>query len=190
MSAGQILRRVQNTTAYEKIQRLLEKLEEIIDDCDDEYESEGKKDIKEKKPFTPFTIKLDDPAGNSFVEFHGSMSDPKWNSRQYKRSREQDIALGLVAPADGNETNRVSAPSDALSKDPLALADEMEAAEVLIFPGACPSCRLPLDTRMKKVTIPYFKVILVSERPDLKQIFTYCLVGHFVDVYQLRTVWV
>lgn len=161
LSAGQALRRIQNPPAYEKIQRLLEKFEEIINDSDDDYEDEDNKDAKEEKPLTPFTIKLDDPAGNSFIEFHGSMSDPKWNLRQYKRSREQDIALGLVAPADEDAKNQSSVPSDALSKDPLALADEIEAEEVLIFPGNCPSCRLPLDTHMKKVTIPYFKDIML-----------------------------
>lgn len=157
LSAGQALRRVQDLPAYEKIQNILDRFKEIIADTDDEYEDEDestKRDPVKGKLFAPFTIKVDDPAGNSFIEFHGSMSDPKWNLRQYNRTREQNIALGLI-PAD---TNDQASLSKAPPKEQLALVDEMEAEEVLIFPGTCPSCRLPLDTRMKKVTIPYFKV--------------------------------
>ena len=33
--------------------------------------------------------------------------------------------------------------------------------EVYVFPGTCSSCKQPLDTKMKKVNIPYFQDILI-----------------------------
>ena len=47
-------------------------------------------------PMHPITIKLDDPSGNSFIEFVGSTADPKWNLRTYTRMSDHNIALGLV----------------------------------------------------------------------------------------------
>ncbi|GJJ11412.1 hypothetical protein Clacol_005645 [Clathrus columnatus] len=154
LSVSQLLRSIQDPASYQKIQNILDKFQEIIADTDDEDEEEGKED----KPIIPFTIRLDDPAGNSFLEFHESMSDPKWNFRQYNRSQQQNVALGLIAPESPGEANKQASVS---IKEPLALVDEMEAEEVFIFPGSCPSCRIPLETRMKKVTIPYFKDVLL-----------------------------
>jgi zinc finger protein len=44
----------------------------------------------------PFTLVLDDPSGNSFVENpHAPRKDPRMRVRQYVRTPEQDQALGL-----------------------------------------------------------------------------------------------
>ncbi|PWN89275.1 zf-ZPR1-domain-containing protein [Acaromyces ingoldii] len=53
-----------------------------------------------KRTFAALTMKLDDPSGNSFVEFMGSiegrgMSDNKWSKRDYARTKEQNLELGL-----------------------------------------------------------------------------------------------
>ncbi|KAF8966817.1 ZPR1 zinc-finger domain-containing protein [Flammula alnicola] len=88
-------------------------------------------------PMPAFTVKLDDPSGNSFIEFVGSMSDPKWNMRTYHRTLEQNIALGLT-------------------KD-----DPITDDEIFVFPGVCSSCGHHIHTNMKKVNIPYFKDILI-----------------------------
>lgn len=89
------------------------------------------------------------------------MADPKWNLRTYKRTREQNIELGLVAP-DEEET------SDAKDVDKEKTAESKEAAEeqisddeVFVFPGTCASCGKHVDTKMKKVNIPYFKDIFI-----------------------------
>lgn len=52
------------------------------------------------RTFAALTMKLDDPSGNSFVEFMGAiegrgMSDHKWSKRDYARTKEQNIELGL-----------------------------------------------------------------------------------------------
>ncbi|KAJ1418093.1 ZPR1 zinc-finger domain-containing protein, partial [Ochromonadaceae sp. CCMP2298] len=49
----------------------------------------------------PFTLLLDDPAGNSFVEnLVAPNIDPQLSVRHYRRTREQDIALGLPPEQD------------------------------------------------------------------------------------------
>ena len=155
LTYDQPLRRIQDEDTYTKIQTLIDKLKAIVPDEDGG--SEGDPALtgatNSEAPIPPFTISLDDPAGNSFIEFVDSMSDPKWNMRAYRRTREQNVALGLVAPdepgdsvVDKHDDTAEAAPPD----DP--------NEEIYVFPGVCSSCGHPLDTMMKKVVIPYFKV--------------------------------
>jgi len=149
LSYNQPLRRIQDEDTYTKIQILVDKLKAIVPD-EDEVSEEGivpTGAANLEAPMPHFTVELDDPTGNSFVEFRDSMaSDPNWNFKTYRRTQEQNVALGLVA-ADaqhGNTTETV--PKD----DP----DE----EIYVFPGVCSSCGHSLNTMMKKLVIPYFKV--------------------------------
>ncbi|KAH9992414.1 ZPR1 zinc-finger domain-containing protein [Russula vinacea] len=108
-------------------------------------------------PMPHFTVELDDPTGNSFIEFKDSMtSDPNWNFRTYRRTQEQNVALGLVASdaagdsgIDGHEDRTETVQTDDVDE------------EIYVFPGVCSSCGHPLNTMMKKVVIPYFKDILI-----------------------------
>jgi zinc finger protein len=155
LSVQQPLRRIQDENAYTKIQEIIDGLKEIIADDEDEDEGKDKREKRELSNEDPvtraITITLDDPSGNSFLEFVGSMSDLKWNMRTYERSLEQNRQLGLAPPAENAEENA---------------ADEAEQGsggvneEVLEFPGICSRCGRPLITRMKKVSIPYFKVCI------------------------------
>ncbi|KAJ3849545.1 ZPR1 zinc-finger domain-containing protein [Lentinula lateritia] len=161
LSIDQPLRRVQDEDSYTKIQSLIDKLTQILGD--DEVEDEAEDDQKNASartasekdlPMPAFTVKLDDPTGNSWIEFIGSMSDPKWNMRTYPRTLQQNIELGLVA-----------APDESASADD---ADEVVGGgaegtdeEIYVFQGTCSSCGHPLDTMMKKVNIPYFKDIII-----------------------------
>ncbi|KAJ7760333.1 ZPR1 zinc-finger domain-containing protein [Mycena olivaceomarginata] len=91
-------------------------------------------------PCPAFTLKLDDPAGNSWIEFMGSMADPKWNMRTYPRSLQQNVDLGLqplgsVREEEENATGEIV---------------EAENEEIYVFRGVCSSCGHPLDTLMKK----------------------------------------
>lgn len=108
----------------------------------------------------PFTVILDDPAGNSFIEFKNSMSDPKWSMRTYKRTHEQNVMLGLASEDDTLVSSGQEHTED--SENPRDKPDDDEPEtkneEIYVFPGTCPSCAARLDTRMKKVNIPYFKV--------------------------------
>lgn len=156
LSVQQPLRRIQDENAYTKIQEIIDGLKEIIADDEDEDEGKDKREKRELSNEDPvtraITITLDDPSGNSFLEFVGSMSDLKWNMRTYERSLEQNQQLGLASPAEDAEENA---------------ADEAEQKieglneEVFEFPGICSRCGRPLITRMKKVSIPYFKDTLI-----------------------------
>ena len=110
---------------------------------------------KTERIFPPFTLLLDDPAGNSFVEFigeEGGKADSNWSLQTYPRTMEQNIALGLAQATETEE------------EQPVKFEDPND--EVFEFPGAsCPNCTKSLDTRMKRVNIPYFKVRLSSLLP-------------------------
>ncbi|PPR05553.1 hypothetical protein CVT24_003292 [Panaeolus cyanescens] len=175
LSPDQPLRRIQDEASYTAIQKILDKLKDILGDEDEEEEAEQTtglanpiKASEKTHPMSPFTIKLDDPAGNSFVEFVGSMADPKWNLRTYPRTLDQNVALGLIAPDD--EAVRMEQMKQVM----IAQAQSGEGGmnegsasvpitddEVFVFPGSCSSCGHAIETKMKKVSIPYFKDILI-----------------------------
>jgi zinc finger protein len=169
LGADQPLRRIENEAAYQKIQDIINGFQEILADSDDEERDEGLKEsnlISSQRDVSmkPFTVILDDPAGNSFVEFRGSMADPKWNMRTYHRTKRHNIQLGL-APEDADqkspeEAMNVSNEQAAMEliKEHLVDGAEDENEEIYIFPGTCSSCGHPLDTMMKRVNIPYFQV--------------------------------
>ncbi|KAG2132709.1 zf-ZPR1-domain-containing protein [Suillus bovinus] len=155
LNVQQPLRRIQDENAYTKIQEIIDGLKEIIADDED---GDGKDKLekrglsKEDPVARAITITLDDPSGNSFLEFVDSMSDLKWNMRTYERSLEHNRQLGLTPPAEDNEENKVDE-----AEQQSGVTDE----EVFEFPGVCSRCSRPLVTRMKKVSIPYFKDTLI-----------------------------
>lgn len=163
LGTDQPLRKYQNEAAYTKIQGILDAFKKILGDKEDGTEGSKVPDIQEEL-FSPFTISLDDPAGNSFIEFIGSMSDPKWNLRTYHRTRQQNVELGLIAAEDDAAAEDPNAIQKMKQSVDNALAQAENASgdvpdeEILVFPGTCSSCGRPLDTLMKKVIIPYFKV--------------------------------
>lgn len=163
LSGDQPLRRVQNEVAYTKIQSIIDAIKDVLadhDDDEDDKEQETTGPVSQKPqaseidlPMKPFTLKLDDPSGNSFIEFQGSMSDPKWNLRTYRRTRQQNIVLGLIDPdAEPEPEVNQQLPGQGL---------EGENEELYVFPGTCSSCGHACNTLIKKVNIPYFKVWVV-----------------------------
>lgn len=113
----------------------MDKLKLIIEDGKDEDGITVPGSDNKKMPV--FTIKLDDPSGNSFIETHGGLSDPKWSKREYTRDKEQDISLGLAHEEE---------------------EESLHPEEVLSFPSTCSLCGSTLETLMKTVNIPHFKV--------------------------------
>ncbi|PIL25022.1 hypothetical protein GSI_12910 [Ganoderma sinense ZZ0214-1] len=169
LGADQPLRRVQSPEAYEKIEGILQRCREVVPNDDDE---DGDADATATAPRpvkiprraaeidTPpkaFTIRLDDPSGNSFAEFVGSMSDPKWNMRTYHRTREHNVQLGLVAADEPPK----EVETEAEAEEEIGGGAEGKNEEIYKFPGTCSSCGHPSDTLIKKVNIPYFKDILI-----------------------------
>ncbi|KAJ7717523.1 zf-ZPR1-domain-containing protein [Mycena maculata] len=162
LSMDQPLRRIQDPEGHSKIEALVEKLKEILGDEEDEDDDVSKFQPRTAAqrlhiPMPAFTIKLDDPAGNSWIEFVGSMADPKWNMRSYPRTFQQNVDLGLVAAPEEKPLSSVQEEAQDASGEIV----EAENEEIYVFLGVCPSCGHPLDTLMKKVLIPYFKDVLI-----------------------------
>ena len=155
LSYNQPLRRIQDEDTYTKIQILIDKLKAIVPDEDEDNGGVPTGTANLDVPMPHFTVELDDPTGNSFIEFKDSMaSDPNWNFKTYRRTQEQNVALGLVAAdaaGDFGTDEQHDDPAETVPKDD---PDE----EIYVFPGVCSSCGHPLNTMMKKLVIPYFKV--------------------------------
>ncbi|KAI6044234.1 zf-ZPR1-domain-containing protein [Pisolithus marmoratus] len=163
LSADQPVRRILDEAAYTKIQQIVDGIKEVLGD-EEEVEDEVDEVTRvsstaEKNKEDPvkkvITIKLNDPSGNSFVEFLGSMSDPKWTFKRYARNVEQNRALGLLPPEEPSIDEEDSA------KEKKETDGEGTNEEIYEFPGVCSRCTRPLVTRMKKVSIPYFKDTLI-----------------------------
>ena len=190
LSTGQPLRKYQDENAYAKIQSIIDGIKAVLgDDEGDGEEATGPTEPKEgDRSFTPFTVQLDDPAGNSFIEFLGSTADPKWNMRTYARTHAQNVALGIASPDDAEADsgpNAIKKMKEAVDQAMTEQsAGEIKDDEIFAFPGSCSSCGRPLDTLMKKVNIPYFKV---GDRLLLRcQLTRLRFEGHLHHVDKLR----
>ncbi|XP_021375953.1 zinc finger protein ZPR1-like [Mizuhopecten yessoensis] len=90
----------------------------------------------------PFTLVVDDPTGNSYVENpHAPKSDPNAKVKHYTRTADQDEALGLTTEKEDDTPG---------AKD-----------EVMTFQTNCPNCNSPCSTHMKMVAIPHFKEVII-----------------------------
>ena len=157
LSYNQPLRRIEDEDTFTKIQILIDKLKVIVPDEDEESEEDivPTRAANSEAPVPHITVELDDPAGNSFIEFRGSMaSDPNWNFKTYRRTQEQNVALGLVSADVAGDSGTDERHDDTAETVPKDDPDE----EIYVFPGVCSSCGHPLNTMMKKLVIPYFKV--------------------------------
>ncbi|KAJ2995547.1 hypothetical protein HDV02_000664 [Globomyces sp. JEL0801] len=93
-----------------------------------------------------FTISIDDPTGNSYIEnLCAPKADPQITIKNYKRTREQNAAIGLN-PDHEEEEN----------------FEEFDLKEqVHRFPGNCSRCNAPSETRMHMLDIPHFKEVII-----------------------------
>jgi len=158
----QPLRKIQHPELFEKIGQLVEKLRLIVPDLDKDDTLDVKPMREAQGPMPHFTLKLEDPSGNSFVETRGGLNDPKWRKSEYGRSKEEDNALGL-------------AHDESQSKETSHYPEE-----VLSFPGICSLCGSELETLMKTVNIPHFKVcslFILTRRRKVEQ--TSCFFNPF-----------
>ncbi|KAG6381516.1 zf-ZPR1-domain-containing protein [Boletus reticuloceps] len=166
LTADQPLRRTQDEAAYTKIQEIVDGLKEVIDDDEEDEEVvEPDKPVVEKLKDDPvkktITITLDDPSGDSFLEFVGSMADPKWSLKTYTRTLEQAAGLGLVVSEEETKGTVEENAGDQKGAEGEDKGLDGRNDEIFEFPGICPRCGRALVTRMKKVSIPYFKDTLI-----------------------------
>ncbi|GMP23949.1 hypothetical protein CsSME_00001375 [Camellia sinensis var. sinensis] len=138
-----------------------------------------------------FTIILDDPAGNSFIENPFAPSpDPSSTITFYKRTPKQQASLGYVVDPSLGEEHRDEALSEELNstgdqtrREPhgligaaagqraIAQGNSAEFAEslfrysapeeVMTFPSTCGTCAAKCEIRMFVTNIPYFREVII-----------------------------
>lgn len=104
----------------------------------------------------PFTMIIEDPSGNSFLENpHAPSFDPNMSTKTWKRTLEQDKILCLKADdaVEEEESKEIQHPE---STSELDLKNE-----VLQFASNCSQCYAPNETNMKMVKIPFFKEVII-----------------------------
>lgn len=139
----------------------------------------------------PLTVTIDDPAGNSWIEYLPGEPAHKWSSSEYNRTAEQNVFLGLISADDvaqhqqrelenkkaataaniSSSLNHQKPKHDGTIKSTGFLSDATDIEnlnnEVQTFAATCSSCFNPCDTNMKTIDIPHFKeVVLMSTNCD------------------------
>jgi len=96
----------------------------------------------------PFTLTIDDPSGNSFLEnLCAPLPDPELTKNDYTRTKKQNESMGYYEQEEEeiNEDNETQDIKD----------------EVLTFESLCDKCTRPVTTNMKVVKIPHFKEVII-----------------------------
>jgi zinc finger protein len=115
----------------------------------------------------PFTVVIDDPAGNSYIENKlAPHADPQLNMVHYVRSEQQNKQLGAVTATKGESSSSTTgADGSEASVDEMHVAggeaEPISKDEVVSFPTNCSHCNSPTETRMKLVDIPHFKQVVI-----------------------------
>lgn len=139
---------------YEKIESIIQTLKQM---------ASGSK--------LPFTLSIDDPAGNSSIEPSPQDASGKYSRHDYPRSTAQNNALGLGDTSGEAPTTEVRPEYHAtqmypeMPTQPMVnnVDEEIVENQVYSFPASCPGCTKPCTTNMKMVNIPHFKqVVLMS----------------------------
>lgn len=137
-----------------------------------------------------FTVIVDDPAGNSYVESAEGKpeTDKLLQVSFYTRTRQQQLDVGLLAgdeeeaaapeiaaddPHHGHAPLGAAAMHRAFGRMQGAAADTLISRysapeEVLEFPCHCSACSAPCTSRMYRINIPFFKeVIIMADTCDV-----------------------
>lgn len=137
----------------------------------------------------PFTIKLNDICGNSFIQnIYAPKIDPYLKVHHYIRSSEQDLSLGIrpqdYGPAAFNNNNNTTPQTDddentththssaaeriitnidvdQLKKKIEEYTEAEDSQSIMEMPCECTSCFYPGTIRMHILNIPYFKEIVI-----------------------------
>ncbi|KAJ1927667.1 nucleolar zinc-finger protein [Tieghemiomyces parasiticus] len=160
LAAQQPVRKAMDPAVYARIEEIIDTLRSYVED--------GR----------PFTIVVDDPAGNSYIEnLKFPADDPQLLITHYERSKQDNINLALAAADDddgaNNDDDNAKEEGDKEKEAKLHTgtktqdADVVAPDEVITFPANCSSCNAPSETRMHMISIPHFKnVIIMSTACD------------------------
>lgn len=110
----------------------------------------------------PFTLEIDDPSGNSFIENPNAPDpDPGRVVENYERNIEQNHLLGLYTPEELQTAEDPVLHRVEEEEEEEALTGDKLNDEVLSFPTNCHECNAPAETKMKMTNIPYFKEVVI-----------------------------
>ncbi len=137
LETGQASRKDHDPTLYEALQPIVEKLQRMMQDRS-----------------VPFTISIDDPSGNSFIEPLPTDTGPKYIRQDYLRSPSQNEALGLFIPEDPAPLDTTTTTSDPL--DSSIVLDT-----VYTLHETCPACTAPCQVHVHKIDIPHFREVMI-----------------------------
>lgn len=141
LEAGQKEREESDPETYEKIEILVQYLGKLINGAN-------------------FTITLDDPAGNSWIEPNFSVAEARdiYHHTQYPRTHEQNAALGL-GEAHGNGNDGVGLASSEI--EGLSGLEDLNLLEgqALDLPVECPGCTKPAHYLVQMISIPHFQQV-------------------------------
>ncbi|CDO94801.1 unnamed protein product [Kluyveromyces dobzhanskii CBS 2104] len=162
-------------------QPLREKIDKALYDQIQTFIDKVKDTIACKEGTLPITFIIDDPTGNSWIEYKPGEAAHKWSHSEYTRSDEQNVLIGLTTRDQleerrkeererlaERERNPSVAQQDAAAgegKSSTFLSDATDienfSNEVQTFRASCPNCLQQCDTHMKRVNIPHFKEVII-----------------------------
>ncbi|GAB1294164.1 Zinc finger protein ZPR1 [Apodemus speciosus] len=126
------------------------------------------KDLKQMA--SPFTLIIDDPSGNSFVENpHAPQKDNALVITYYDRTPQQAEMLGLQAEAPEEKAEEEDLRNEVRGVGSLWRCSGV----VLQFNTNCPECNAPAQTNMKLVRIFHQAIgqcFILSEIPHFKEV--------------------
>lgn len=162
LESDQEMRKSIDETLYQKIEDFINKVRSSIE-CE--------------SGTLPLTFILDDPAGNSWIEYKPGEPLHKWSHTEYLRTDEQNVIVGIITQDQLEQRRKEQLaelashdrnPSESLkisSKDAKFLSDATDIEnfnnEIQTFRAACPSCMHECETHMKPVNIPHFKEVII-----------------------------
>lgn len=151
LESGQKARKTNEPDVYEKIDALVQRLIAMMI-------GRG----------MPFTVTLDDPSGNSWIEPSPQDVDTKgkYLRVQYPRTTEQNASLGLGQTAGELTTDADPEIKEVPEKVPTDEGDPMSDVDILrdslsCMEVPCPGCAHPTSMNMQSVNVPYFKETLL-----------------------------
>ncbi|CAH8505445.1 unnamed protein product [Schistosoma rodhaini] len=98
----------------------------------------------------PFSLVIDDPSGNGFIEnYLAPNDDPQIEIETYVRTPEQNELLGLQAQPVEQVDN--SSDSKTIQKESNSETSKIEKDEVMSLNVNCPSCNTLTENKMKVV---------------------------------------
>lgn len=159
LELDQELRKEHQPEIYEKINEFIDKV---------------KKCLNAEEGSLPLSFYVDDPAGNSWVDFQPGQPAHKWSMYEYNRTAEQNVFLGLISADDVAQHKQVeseqkkAATSQNVSSSLNPQSNGFDnndienlSNEVQTFHATCSSCYKPCETHMKSVNIPHFKDVII-----------------------------